>query len=1009
MRKIFYVFSICFLFFLTSCNENSTTLNHYLYEVTFVTNCDLKIENIQTNSEGKVNKPDNPTLEGYEFKGWYYDCELTIPFSFDTVLNRNITLYAKWAIKEIKVSLINDDDIFLEYSYFYGDKLEKIENPTLEGYEFLGLYYDKDFSEIYDSTNEIILTDDLNFYIKWNVKTLTIHTYIDGVESQSYSEDYNSLFNVIPKPVKNQYTFDGWYLDENYQKKIKDSECIQDNLKLYGRFILNKYTISFYDQSGFIESIKADCNSLIIDLFHGSKEGYHLDGLYFNQDYSQKISDDELLNNDQNVYVKWEINNYDVNLYVDGILYKSLKLNHFEYLSNIMLPSKEHYVFSGWYFDDLLTEKVDSEIIITENIRLYGKFDLEKITINIYDGNQIFKKVMLEYGNKLKEIEEVSKMGYTFINYYEDENLQTIIDLEMIITTDLNVYTKWEINSYEINLIIDSNNTVVLQKKYKETLSDLANPVKEGYLFGGWYKDSSFKTIYQLKTEISNDITLYAKWIDINKVPYKIVYKLENISNSNYTKTKEVIQYGKLNESVSAQIIDYPGFTPINTDIFGTVTFDSILTLEVLYKRNCFSVTYYVEEEIYEVVHDVKYGTTYQIPSNFLVDDAILYGWYMDQTFENECMSISNIKEDTVLYGKIEHITLGTIGLEYALNEDEKSYSVISYTGTASKLIIPNGYNHFPITSITSLSESNVITEVIISNNINTIKNNAFKNCYNLKTITIPNTLEVIESFAFLNCRNLQEIKLGARVEKIEIGAFYNCQKLENIEVDSSNEVYYSENGVLFDRNYAELIVYPSNKMESAYFIPSGITSIARTAFMNNPHLHNIELGNDVTNISSENFINCSALTTVILGSKVKYINETVFNQSNELQEILVDSNNENYVSVDGVLYNKTQRTLIKYPSGKTGELFIIPTTVEVIQYNCFSSCKNLKSIILADGIKYIEEQSFIFFDDVIIYVCSDSYLSTWHQNAFYGKYEILYENQWILIDGKPTRRNNDE
>ena len=44
----------------------------------------------------KLLKPDNPTAIGYIFEGWYADEKYSQLFDFNNVVEKDITLYAKW-------------------------------------------------------------------------------------------------------------------------------------------------------------------------------------------------------------------------------------------------------------------------------------------------------------------------------------------------------------------------------------------------------------------------------------------------------------------------------------------------------------------------------------------------------------------------------------------------------------------------------------------------------------------------------------------------------------------------------------------------------------------------------------------------------------------------------------------------------------------------------------------------------------------------------------------------
>ena len=66
------------------------------YTAQFDTNGGSAVIEIKTDKNGKIEKPADPTKEGYIFVGWYSDSKLTKPFDFNAELTANSTLYAKW-------------------------------------------------------------------------------------------------------------------------------------------------------------------------------------------------------------------------------------------------------------------------------------------------------------------------------------------------------------------------------------------------------------------------------------------------------------------------------------------------------------------------------------------------------------------------------------------------------------------------------------------------------------------------------------------------------------------------------------------------------------------------------------------------------------------------------------------------------------------------------------------------------------------------------------------------
>lgn len=990
MKKLFYIFLFSWIVFLSSCTSNNNSINPTTYEVSFESNMDVSVDSVSTNNMGKVEKPIDPYFEGFSFVGWYYDEELTVPFNFDTKINRDITLYGKWEIKKVKVNLIYGDSVFCQYEYSYGDVITTIAEPKLEGYTFDGLFFDQNYVQKYENT-EIVLKEDLNFYIKFDMKQINVSIIVDAEEKESSMHNYATSISDISVPYKEHYDFDGWYYDSSYTNKVAYYQILKSDIKLYGRFVPKQYKVSFFDNNVLSKSIDVAYGTKLYDTFDVTKAGYHLLGLYFDSELSLAVDENYSISNNIDIYTKWEINQYNIELYVDGTLYKSLNMNYNDSLISIDKPNKEHYVFSGWYLDEAMTQLVSSDSVVNSKIKLYGKFNLQKFDIFLYDGKSIINKYSLEYGTKLSVITLPTKEGYTFVNFYLDDELELLANMDEDVTSSKTLYTKWTINSYQVELIIDSETKDIVTKKYMETLVDYANPTKEGYLFSGWFTDESYNVSFSKTQPIKQNITLFAKWTDLNKVPYKVIYKLENISNSNYTIKKTDLLYGKLNEVVSADILSFEGFDVVDANIFGTVSFENMLELEVLYKRKTYDITFYVNDEIYKVKSSQKYGSSFTIPVSWQIDDAILYGWYKEESLQNKITKITNIKNNVSVYALVEPIVLGTSGLEYGLNDDATSYSVVAYHGDEENIIIPNGFNHYPITGIISLSNNDSIITVTLSSHIKTIYQSAFANCFNLETINMNDSVTEIGDFAFSNCYNLLELTINPNTTYIGIGAFYNCYNLEKIDVDLNNQKYQSIDGVLYSIEYKELLLYPSSKKDESFEVSSNTEVISRGAIMNNPYLKKVNVGNSLIKINSENLTKCNSLFEIKLGSQITYLDETVFDQLPSLKEIIVDGNNMMYSSVEGVLYNKNQTMMIKYPNQKYDETFTVAQTVTMIKYHCFEDCQNLTSIVLSSNIKYIEEEAFVNLNNFIVYTYAQSYLDTWHPNAFVGIVEINY------------------
>ena len=135
------------------------------------------------------------------------------------------------------------------------------------------------------------------------------------------------------------------------------------------------------------------------------------------------------------------------------------------------------------------------------------------------------------------------------------------------------------------------------------------------------------------------------------------------------------------------------------------------------------------------------------------------------------------------------------------------------------------------------------------------------------------------------------------------------------------------------------------------------VTSVGISAFYYCESLTNIEIPDSVTNIGDGAFMCCTNLTEVKIPNSVTSIGSYAFTGCTSLKEITVDKDNQNYSSVNGVLFNKNKTELIAYPDQK-GNTYTIPDSVTSIGESAFHSC-SLTNITIPDGVTYIGRRAF--------------------------------------------------
>ncbi len=139
--------------------------------------------------------------------------------------------------------------------------------------------------------------------------------------------------------------------------------------------------------------------------------------------------------------------------------------------------------------------------------------------------------------------------------------------------------------------------------------------------------------------------------------------------------------------------------------------------------------------------------------------------------------------------------------------------------------------------------------------------------------------------------------------------------------------------------------------------IPNTVTSIGVDAFCGCSSLQSVNIPNSVTSIGEYAFSSCKSLTTVTIPKSVAFINRKAFTFCDNLTAINVDSDNDVFSSIDGVLYNKNASSLKCCPGGKTS--VTIPNSVTSIGAYAFYSCGKLSSVTIPNSVITIGEGAF--------------------------------------------------
>ena len=542
-----------------------------------------------------------PVREGYLFLGWYDGAQGGTKYDRVGGDNAaNVTLYALWQKSDALFSVL--------YDYMGGEATG--ENPvsvgvgevyellpaSKAGYTFLGWNTQKDGSGEYVSRLYNV-DETLYLYAIFEPKTYVVRYIFEGnYEGDATNPnmvEFGERVTLLPVALYG-HEFVGWYDAEEGGNPVTviDASNILTITTLYARFVPLEFQLhldagdgTFVSGGGTQQALTVgfdervdlpDCSLLGHD-FLGWNDRADGSGEYY-QTFAGTVGD-------QTLYAVYAAREYLIRYEYEGT-YESGKVNpnYITYGETVTLYPvyRTGYTFAGWY--DAKAGGTRVEVIDEHNIGsvsvLYARFvplefqlhlDAGGGTFTSPDGEASVYTYRLEYGQTL-DLPTCSREGYAFLGWL-DEDGNPVKQITSVNIADMELTASWMQTGveYRIEYMLDGG---AMEGNPETALSDvtvsLNEPVREGYLFLGWYDNPYGVGEPYLSTPFgrTEDLTLYALWQEMT------------VSGS-----VEFFDYEKTSSEVT--ITGYHGPTGANVDVIIPSVVDGLPVTRIGSNRTC--------------------------------------------------------------------------------------------------------------------------------------------------------------------------------------------------------------------------------------------------------------------------------------------------------------------------------------------------------------------------------------------------------------------------------------
>ena len=414
-----------------------------------------------------VQKPTDPIREGYNFLGWYLNEQL---FNFNTPVTTDINLVAKWQLLQV-------------YNINYN-----LNGGTLE-------------SMGYETRDEMIVAFLTDFYNYLSLKGII--TPDDELTDFMHGYGYTSGYG-------------GWYDDEYYFSHLYEMNNKEVNAST-GKFINQPEYNKWVPLLDLMEEYTSTGNPNQVGQFWGMPD---VVGILRIKPFIQQRNLWTYLGQTETALITEILNRIPPELEKVPVIYSFTEIS-----PDITLPParRDGYEFLGWYNNAALTGSPIGVIPsgTTTDVDLYAKWNninAEELTIYFsldYAGLSLPAKKVYE-GEKVTRPTDPVRSGYTFAGWYLNNILY---DFNNPVYNSFTLVARWEevvnIETVTVTFNLNYGNLPVTEETINKgtVINKPTNPTRLKYQFLGWYLNN---VLYNFNTPVNQDITLYAKWEELN-------------------------------------------------------------------------------------------------------------------------------------------------------------------------------------------------------------------------------------------------------------------------------------------------------------------------------------------------------------------------------------------------------------------------------------------------------------------------------------------------------------
>ena len=391
----------------------------------------------------------------------------------------------------------------------YADSINGAASYTMDGDTAVSLSYTG-----YNFTNGI-------YYPSWQVDCEPNGGHMWGIAMRISVFDGETATepSVENQPTRENYQFNGWYTEPDGGSKFDFSQPIHGNVTIYAHWYRDfSVTLDANWSGGKDRTVKVEEGKYVPeDIVPGSRTGYRFSGWYKDAGGWEKFTGP--ITEDITLYARWDPNEYTISFDVQGHgeTPAPIKGYYDSMLHGAPQPGDWPYTFGGWYRDKACTKAWNLEADrVKGEMTLYAKWLSPYRVTFVTEGPGTAPESILVARNDMISAPETETIEYmTFDGWYTDKNYtDPWLFYRYAVMSDITLYGRWRDDCMVTDVTDhgEAPQTEIVPCGQKIKCPD--DPWADGYVFAGWYKDSSFTTPWDFSADtVPEDyLYLYARW-----------------------------------------------------------------------------------------------------------------------------------------------------------------------------------------------------------------------------------------------------------------------------------------------------------------------------------------------------------------------------------------------------------------------------------------------------------------------------------------------------------------